>query len=165
MKNIWIILFVVVFGCNNSNNDKSINLSEMEDFSIETISKNDLFEKSNYNQLDIIGEKLQETYDLIYLLEKNSDFESAKTSSKLINSHLILDSLDNENSPSIHNLNQIGALETINDSIDYINFSYTLRQGNSEKLDTLKAIIKTKAISIEGVVRSSIKIDFTKYSD
>lgn len=166
MKSIWIIFCILLFGCNNSNNEKSIEESEMDDISVESnVSSKDAFEKSNFNQLRLIEEKLQEAYDLLYLSEKNSDFESTIKSSTLINSIIILDSSNVKNAPMINNLYQIGKIETVNDSINYINFSYTLKQGSSEKRETLKAIIKKKSVSIEGISTTSIKINFNKYDD
>lgn len=165
MRAILIIICIVLVGCKNANNEKAVSYSEMEDISTETFSTDDLFEKPDYSQLNLIEEKLQETYDLVYLYENNSDFESTIKSSTLIDSNLILDNLNNENSLRINNLVQIGRLETINDSTDSVNFSYTLKQGNSEKIDTLKAIIKKQNIIIEDQTTTSIKIDFTKPND
>ncbi len=163
MKNIWIILCIVLLGCNNANNEKSMESSEMDDISVgSNVSAKDVYEKPNYNQIDIIEEKLQETYDLFYLSEKNSDFESMRKSSTLIIQNI---NLNNQNSPTVNNLHQIGTIETINDSTTHVNFSYILKQDNSEKIDTLKATIKKKAITIEGQTKTSIKIDFIKHDD
>lgn len=41
----------------------------------------------------------------------------------------------------------------------------SIEQHNSEKNDTLNAIINKQDITIEGKVTTSIKIDFAKYYD
>lgn len=166
MKNIWIILCVVFFGCNNSNHEKSLENLELDDTSVEIVeNNNDIFKKSNYDQLSIIEEKLQETYDLIYLQEKNSDFQSTSKVSSIIIPHLVLDSLNTQNSATINDLTQIGKTKTINDSITHINFSYRIKINDTEKTDTLKAIIKKQNITIEGLTKTSMKIDFSRHSN
>lgn len=162
MKRYLTLLILIVFSCNNANNEKSIK-SEPETINMDNVNTLDI-EKPNFTELHIIEEKLQDSYDLIYLSKKNSDFETAKQSSSLIIQHLILDSL-NQNFPTITDVHQIGDIKTINDSTAYINFSYILRQGNSEKIDSLKAIIKKQNLTIEGQTKTALKIDFTNYKD
>ena len=164
MKNLYIILCIILlFGCNSSNNEKSLSDFELDDTSVEIVEKHEeIFNKPNFSQLSLIEEKLQETYDLVYLLEKNSDFESSNKVSSIILPQLILDSLDTQDSITINDLTQIGIVEIINDSISHLNFSYKIKINNTEKTDTLKAIIEKQDITIEGLTTTSIKVDFTK---
>lgn len=163
MKNLYIILCIVLFGCNSSNNEKSLSDFELDDTSVENVENHEeIFKKPNFSQLSLIEEKLQETYDLVYLLEKNSDFESSNKVSSIILPQLILDSLDTQDSITINDLTQIGIVEIINDSISHLNFSYKIKINNTEKTDTLKAIIEKQDITIEGLTTTSIKVDFTK---
>ncbi|WP_225037034.1 hypothetical protein [Winogradskyella sp. SM1960] len=162
MKRYITLLVLILCSCNNVSNDKSIPHSEMDDLENNAISTLDI-EKPNFTELHIIEEKLQDTYDLIYLSEKNSDFETTKLSNSIIIQNL--DSLDHQGSPFITDLHQIGNTETVNDSISHIRFSYILKQGNSEQLDTLKAIIKKQNITIEGHTKTALKIDFTNRND
>ncbi|MBU2928807.1 hypothetical protein [Winogradskyella psychrotolerans] len=164
MKRYLTLLILVLFSCNTATNEKSMEHSEMDDSEINAISALDI-EKSNFNELNLIEEKLQDSYDLVYLTEKNSDFETTKLSSSVIIKNLILDNLDNHNFPTITDIQQIGNLESLNDSITHINFRYILKQGNSEIKDTLKAIMHKQNVTIEGQTKTSIKIDFTSYKD
>ena len=163
MKRYLTLLVLILCSCNNSN-ERSIEHSEMERLELDDANTLSI-EKPYFNELHIVEEKLQDNYDFIYLADKNSDFETAKQSDSLINKNLILDSLDNRYPPTISYVHQIGSVETVNDSIAHINFSYILKQGDSEKTDTLKAIIKKQNLTIEGQIKTAIKIDFTNYQD
>ena len=163
MKRYLTLLVLILCSCNNSN-EKSIMHSEMERLELDD-SNTLAMEKPYFTELSIIEEKLQDSYDMVYLSEKNKDFETALQSSSLIIQNLILDSLDSQNSPIITDVNRIGQIETINDSTEHINFSYTLKQHNSVKIDSLKAIIKKHNLTIEGQTKTAIKIEFTSYKD
>ncbi|SDI09738.1 hypothetical protein [Winogradskyella thalassocola] len=163
MKRYLTILVLILCSCNNSN-EKSIEHSEMERLELDD-AMTLAIEKPYFTELSIIEEKLQDSYDLVYLSEKNKDFQTALQSSSLIIQNLILDSLNSQNSPTITDVNRIGHIETINDSTEHINFSYTLKQHNSVKIDSLKAIIKKHNLTIEGQTKTAIKIEFTSYKD
>ena len=158
---LTLLILALLLSCNNASNEKSISYSEMDDLENDAVNTLDN-EKSNFSELNIIEEKLQESYDLVYLSEKNSEFKTTKLSSSLIIQNLIL---DNHNFPIITDIQQIGNLKILNDSITHINFRYILKQGNSEIKDTLKAIMHKQNVTIEGQTKTSIKIDFTSYKD
>ncbi|WP_179319214.1 hypothetical protein [Winogradskyella helgolandensis] len=159
---LTLLILVLLLNCNNASNEKSIQYSEMDDSENGAINTFDL-EKPNFSELNIIEEKLQNSYDLVYLSERNSDFETTKLSSSIIIQNLILDDSDKPNFPTISNIQQIGNLQSVNDSTSQVNFSYILKQGNTEITDTLKAIIKKQNLTIEGQTKTGIKIDFTSY--
>ncbi|WP_178984357.1 hypothetical protein [Winogradskyella helgolandensis] len=159
---LTLLILVLLLSCNNASNEKSIQYSEMDDSENGAINTFDL-EKPNFSELNIIEEKLQNSYDLVYLSERNSDFETTKLSSSIIIQNLILDDSDKPNFPTISNIQQIGNLQSVNDSTSQVNFSYILKQGNTEITDTLKAIIKKQNLTIEGQTKTGIKIDFTSY--
>ncbi|GAA4239966.1 hypothetical protein [Winogradskyella damuponensis] len=163
MKRYLTLLVLILCSCNNSN-ERSIEHSEME--RLEFDDANTLtIEKPYFNELHIVEEKLQETYDLIYLSKKNVAFETSKKSSTILISNIILDSLDHDDYPIVEDLYQIGSVEVINDSTTNINFGYTVKQHNAIKRDTLKALIKKQHITIEGQTTTAIKIDFKNYND
>ncbi|MFK7833003.1 MAG: hypothetical protein AB8B52_06985 [Winogradskyella sp.] len=159
MKRYLFLLILIVFSCNNTTE-----LSEMETISTDDSSPIEFdFNKPNYSELNVIEEKLQETYDLVYFLEKNEDFESSAKISSIITQNIVLNSEQNPSTITIKDLKQLGNIEIINDSTSHINFTYKLKTNNIERTDSLKAIIKKKAITIEGLTVNSIKIDFTKH--
>ena len=163
MKRYLTLLVLIICSCNNSN-ERSIEHSEMERLELDDANTLTI-EKPYFNELHIVEEKLQETYDLIYLSKKNAAFETSRKSSTSLISNIILDSLNHDDYPIVDDLHQIGSVEVINDSMTNINFGYTVKQDNSIKRDTLKALIKKQHITIEGQTTTAIKIDFKNYND
>ncbi|MBU2922275.1 hypothetical protein KO504_13060 [Winogradskyella psychrotolerans] len=162
MKRYLTLLVLILCSCNNIN-ERSEH-SEMERLELDDANTLTI-EKPYFNELHIVEEKLQETYDLIYLSKKNAAFETSRKSSTILSSNIILDSLDHDDYPMVDDLYQIGSVEVINDSMTNINFGYTVKQHNAIKRDTLKALIKKQHITIEGQTTTAIKIDFKNYSD
>ena len=155
MKKTLIVALIILYGCSNSKNEKSMEYSDIEEISIES-SDNYAPEKPNFSEFNIIEEKLQDLYDISFYVSKHPEFENdvLKDNSGLI------ENLDE--AAIISNLKPLTPIEAINDSIKSVVIEYAIKSGQLKRIDTVKAILSSKKIIIENEEISSLDIRFSK---
>lgn len=165
MKKSLIILILILFSCRNTSNEKSFDMAPLSDMDSKAIIPEEFDIKSNFNELSVIEEKLQDTYDLIYLIKNKNVFDASLMSGNMIVNSKLFDTITSKTASKVFDFVQIGNSKIINDSITHVHFKYSRKSEEFSGTDTLKAIIKKQKLIIDKIETTAIKIDFDRINN
>jgi len=154
MKQIsYIILFSLIISCSNKEMKSEMNSVVYNE---EAIVKSEQFLNEN-----ITKQKLQDYFDLLVLQQKHPEFnEDIITQLKEISNEnrTVSDTI----AVQVVNLNLIGKIQKISDSIQKMKITFDIVSENDIKKDTIITLIKTKKVMIDSQEFISNKLQFLK---
>lgn len=115
--------------------------------------------ESDFTEIDLISQKLQEYYDLSVLQQQFPELKKELTSQikTLSNSEA---SLNTDSNISIKNVSQIGNSKQLSDSITELVLKFEIHSKKRTQIDTITALVKTSKITIDNEEFTTRKIEF-----
>ncbi|BAO74838.1 hypothetical protein WPG_0608 [Winogradskyella sp. PG-2] len=110
----------------------------------------------------LVSQKLQDFYDLLALQNQHPEFtnEVVKQLKSYTNDNI--NSFKVNEAIIINNIKQLGEMIRVNDSTQKIKLEYSKMVNNLITVDTIYAILTTKAIMIDNETLVSNKVHFSK---
>ncbi|MCF6348758.1 MAG: hypothetical protein L3J20_10735 [Flavobacteriaceae bacterium] len=159
---LYIFVVLLITSCAKSRKEVPIESVEMD--KTETVLESAAIEdaKEMFTYQHLTEQKLQDYYDLLVLQQQHPEFVEDITTQlhELSNDSIIISDLIQK--VNIENVQQIGEIQQISDSIQKIKLRFDIIANNSVKKDSITAIIKTKKISLDNEELISTKVVFTK---
>lgn len=153
------LVLLIMLSCKEQamKNDKAYEVVE------ETFIEDDVSGISEINSYETLSiQKLTEYFDLLKLKAEHPEFEES-----------IISQLENYTSESlikgvlsrgftIENIDQMGGVKKISDSVSKIQFQFDIVSENTTLKDSVFAIVTSKDVVLEGEVLKSIKVLLSK---
>jgi len=151
---LYIMIIICVWSCKNHD---AMELKSIEIEDANTISKPIA---SDFTEIDLITQKLQEYYDLSMLQQQFPELEKELTSQikTLSNSEASVSSHTKD--ISIKNVSQIGSSKQLSDSITELVLKFEIHSEKRTQVDTITALVKTSKITIDNEDFTTRKIEF-----
>ena len=160
LRHIIIVLgSIVLVGC--AMESKSPKSKDMEAAEIELPGLMNEKVMSFINE-ELIGQKLNEFYDLLTLQQEHPDFNDEVKKQLQNYTSDPISNFGSDNTGTIDNIRPLGKLTKLSDDAYKLKFAYDKMVNNTKVSDTIYAIINTKTIVIDGTPMVSNKIRFTK---
>lgn len=150
---LYIMIIICAWSCKNHD---AMELKNIEVEDANTVSKPIA---SDFTEIDLISQKLQEYYDLSVLQQQFPELEKELTSQikTLSNSEA---SLNTDSNISIKNVSQIGNSKQLSDSITELVLKFEIHSKKRTQIDTITALVKTSKITIDNEEFTTRKIEF-----
>jgi hypothetical protein len=147
------MIIICAWSCKNHD---AMELKNIEVEDANTVSKPIA---SDFTEIDLISQKLQEYYDLSVLQQQFPELEKELTSQikTLSNSEA---SLNTDSNISIKNVSQIGNSKQLSDSITELVLKFEIHSKKRTQIDTITALVKTSKITIGNEEFTTRKIEF-----
>jgi hypothetical protein len=147
------MIIICAWSCKNHD---AMELKNIEVEDANTVSKPIA---SDFTEIDLISQKLQEYYDLSVLQQQFPELEKELTSQikTLSNSEA---SLNTDSNISIKNVSQIGNSKQLSDSITELVLKFEIHSKKRTQIDTITALVKTSKITIDNEEFTTRKIEF-----
>lgn len=162
MRNWILVIFTgLLFTCNNVEKSEALpNIDLMEETeALEPTAAEELSSIAiNYDML--IEDKLKEYAELVTLQYQHPEFE---TSLKQQLKALARERLFNESGEALIKIIAINPLtetETLNDSVQKMQFSFSYKTDERLEQDTLVAIFTSREVMIDNLSRTTVKVTF-----
>lgn len=151
---LYIMIIICAWSCKNR--------EVMEFKSVEFEEANIISKplESDFTEIDLITQKLQEYYDLSVLQQQFPELEKELTSQikTLSNSEASVSSHTKD--ISIKNVSQIGDSKQLSDTITELVLKFEIHSEKRTQIDTITALIKTSKITIDNEEFTTRKIEF-----
>ena len=150
---LYIMIIICAWSCKNHD---AMELKNIEVEDANTVSKPIA---SDFTEIDLISQKLQEYYDLSVLQQQFPELKKELTSQikTLSNSEA---SLNTDSNISIKNVSQIGNSKQLSDSITELVLKFEIHSKKRTQIDTITALVKTSKITIDNEEFTTRKIEF-----
>ena len=162
----YLSLLLLVISCaKNKNeapieNEKAVEIDQIETVLESTATSEDVRETFEYQQLTT--QKLQDYFDLLVLQRQHPEFkEDITTQLKELSKDSIKIS-ETVQQITITNVQQIGAVKHLSDSLQKIVMRFDMISGNAVKSDSITALISTKKIHLDNREVTATKVLFSK---
>lgn len=153
---IYILLVLIFVSCSSreakNNYEYNSTTEDVEDY-YENYSLTNKY-------LTVVTQKLQEYSDLLKLKKQHPELNADILVQLQSLSKTNIVAIDTKY--TIENIQQIGEIETVSDSIQKIKLKYNLVSKTENKQDSITAFIKTTVIVLDGRNNMSNKITFAK---
>jgi len=160
-KFIYIYILFFIAACANQPKNEAVE-EELKEFEtgLENSALEDMAEEFTYQHLT--KQKLQDYFDLLVLEQEHPEFgeDIALQLLELSNDTLKISIASQK--VSIQNVQQIGAVIKISDSIQKIRLVFDIVAEDSKKSDSITAIVSTKKIYLDQKEVISTKVVFEK---
>ena len=151
---------IICISCANNSPEQNLKAFEINDVEIHEATSESEAESFVYEKM--IGQKLQDYYDLSVLQIKHPDFkETIEQQLRRISKDSSILDIPNEKL-WIHNVRQHGKHQELSDSIHKIKIIFDIVGENFLKKDSITAIIKNKVIILDEKKTQTISISFSK---
>jgi hypothetical protein len=163
MKKLTYIAIAILFSA-CANNTKEASVSDM-DFSETEIYGNDNMELEGTavrESTDLASAKLQDYFELVLLQQKHPEFKEdirAQIQSLSERGLLLADSIP---VISIENIRQNGAVQSLSDSLQKIQFYFDLTTENGVRADSITAVLRTQIVTLDEQKVTAIKVTFER---
>jgi hypothetical protein len=160
---LYILILLSITSCNSGDKNESFkNLDVLEEEST-TSAFEVIPEAFNYEAL--AAHKLQEYFDLLLLEQRHPEFKSDIRRQLLALSSDSIGFAANTDKITIKNVQQIGASETVSDSIQLLTLSFDIETASTSTRDTLIAKIISKNVMLEDAEVPTTKLYFLNYKN
>lgn len=151
---LYIMIIICAWSCKNHD---AMELKSIEIEDTNTVSKPIA---SDFTEIDLITQKLQEYYDLSVLQQQFPELEKELTSQikALSNSEASVSSHTKD--ISIKNVSQIGSSKQLSDTITELVLKFEIHSEKRTQIDTITALVKTSKITIDNEDFTTRKIEF-----
>lgn len=151
---LYIMIIICAWSCKNHD---AMELKNIEVEDANTVSKPIA---SDFTEIDLITQKLQEYYDLSVLQQQFPELEKELTSQikALSNSEASVSSHTKD--ISIKNVSQIGSSKQLSDTITELVLKFEIHSEKRTQIDTITALVKTSKITIDNEDFTTRKIEF-----
>lgn len=151
---IYFLFAFFIVSCSNKEAKKSF-----DSISVETKAE-EYTSSSSTKYLTIASQKLQQYGDLLKLQKKHPSLKNDIITQLQSLSETNIISIDT--TYKIENIQQIGNIKRVSDSVKKIKLTYTLFSKTEQIEDSVTVFIKTTTINLDGKIGTANKITFYK---
>lgn len=151
---LYIMIIICAWSCKNHD---AMELKSIEIEDTNTVSKPIA---SDFTEIDLITQKLQEYYDLSVLQQQFPELEKELTSQIKTLSDSEASVSSHTKDISIKNVSQIGSSKQLSDTITELVLKFEIHSEKRTQIDTITALVKTSKITIDNEDFTTRKIEF-----
>jgi len=161
-KVLYITLLLIVFSCSEAKREAPLMDTEATEMSQETYPIENVALEESFTFQYVTQQKLQDYYDLMVLLKQHPEFKEDITLQLKEISKEKITIPDYTQLIRIENLQQLGDIQQVSDSIQKIDLQFDIIDNTNIKKDTITALIITKKIQLDNTDVVATKIVFSK---